>query len=585
MGTSQSKKKKDEDDFDILNEDFSDLEGLESEDDNAEIGEKELDGVLLVHAHGSLDENESIMRLTDPQMIVMTFCRVGESLLCSSLNEEREKEFFSTKFASGTPLLLQDVTQFEMDQRTCRYKYPENSACVKSIRQRVGSVKGTKFTFPMIFGGSVVAHHNKWEGLFYCDKNGCRDVTTILEVQLSPSKYVYEATNHTHVKVIEHERSLHLFNMFDVENNQQIQLMLNDYINILFENLHSNYIQTSRLITAELIDTIIQLFILPENVGEFRTYLDKMISLDEDGLDKAFYVFGDTDVYADRVEKIGLAKQRIAFLRSLNVFPNQTSNKVRLTLDVDKKFVFLSCMLFTGDIVENLQRIYDKIVNIEERSTHGMLFSLKKRDNPSASEQQNTKDSKLYFMDSSQNNVFRVHVLFLSILRMIQNLNNKLECDGFAELSESDQRIKFASILVYGSSSNHQWVMSKYKETDFSKIIPTLRSKLMDNDPSKELLVSLPVCRVIPGSPPPSSFEHSPHGSESEGDVNDTGGGKKKQNNKKTKQQTTKKQNNKKQNNKTTKKQNNKTTKQQNNKTTKQQKNKKTKKQKKYKGK
>ena len=545
MGTSQSKKdgtnQSKKDDLNILNEDFDDLEGLDPEDDNAELGKKELDGALLVHAHGccgSLDKNESIMRLTDPQMIVMTFCRVGESLFCSSLSEEREKEFFSTKFASETPLLLQDVTQFEMDERTCRHRYPEISSCVKSIRQRVGSVKkkGTEFTFPFIFGGSVMADHNKWEGIFYCDKSGCRDVTTILEVQLSPSKYMYKATNHTHVKVIKHEISLHLFNMFDVENNQQIQLMLNDYISILFENLYSNYIQTNRLISAELIDTIIELFILPEKVGQFRTYLDEMISLDDDGLDKAFYFFGDTDVNADRVEKIGLAKQRIAFLQSMNVFLDQTSNRVRLTLDVEKKFIFLGCMLFTGDSVEKLQHIYDDIVSIEKRSTYGMLFSLQKRDNPSASEQQNTINSKLYFMDS-QDNVFRVHVLFMSILRMIQNLNNKIECDGFTELSENDKRTKIASILVNGSSSNYQWVMSKYEKTDFSKIIPKLRSKLMNNDPSKELLVSLPVCRGIPGSPPPSLPQHSPRGSES--DKIDTGGGEKKQ---KTKKQKTKKQ-------------------------------------------
>ena len=536
MGTSQSKK--DEDDFDILSEDFSDLEGLEPEDDNAELGKKELDGVLLVHAHGcgSLDKNESKMILTDPQMIVMTFCRVGESLLCSPLSQEREKNFFSTKFASETPLLLQDVTQFEMDERTCRYKYPKNSSCVKSIQQSAGSVEGTEFTFPFIFGGSVIADDNKWEGLIYFDKSGYRDVTTILEVQHSPSKYMYEATNHTRAKFIQHEKSLELFNVFDVEN-EQTQDMLNEIIDRLFKHMYFGYIDKQSLITAELIDTIIQLFILPEQVIQFESYLDEMIRLDDHGLDQAFYVFGDTDVNADRVEKIGLAKQRIAFLQSMNVFPDQTS-RVRLTL---AKFTFLACMLFTGDIVENLQRIYDEIVNIEERSTHGMLFSLQKRDNPSASEQQN----KLYFMDS-QNNVFRVHVLFMSILRMIQNLNNKIECDGFAELSESDKRRNIASILVNGSSSNHQWVMSKYEITDFSKIIPKLRSKLMDNDPSKELLVSLPVCRVIPGSPPPSLPQHSESKNKY---VINTGGGEKKQKNKKTKnkKQKTKKQKTKKQ--------------------------------------
>jgi len=536
MGTGSSKSKLTGSSKSKLDDDFpTNLENSESsylswsEDENSEIGaigEKKLDGVLLVHAHGSLHQNESKMTLTermtltDPQMVVMTFCRVGESLMCwMPASEKREKTFISKQFESGNPLLLKSVTQFEVDERRCRYKYPKNSACVKSIRLRVGSEKGTEFTFPMIFGGSVVADHNEWEGLFYCDKNGCRDVTTVLGVTHSPSKYIYEPTSKGDFKFIQHEKSLELFNVFDVEN-EQTQDRLNEIIDRLFKHMYFGYIDKQSLITAELIDTIIQLFIPPEEVIQFESYLDSMISFDDDGLDS-------------------LAKQRITFLKSLNVFLNQTSSKVHLTLAVDKKFMFLACMLFRGDGVENLQHIYDDIVKME-KVRHSMLFSLKKSDDTAAAVEEDIENNKLYFMD--KNNVGRVHVLFLSILRMIQNVNKEIECDDFAELSDRDKRKQIVSIVVSGSVLNCQWVMSKYEKTNFSTIIPILRSELMDSDPSKELLVSLPLCRGIPGCPPPSSPEHSRHGSQTNRNVVDIGGGEKKQKNKKTKKQKTKKQ-------------------------------------------
>ena len=532
---------------------FREQEALVVDDDAAigAIGEKILDGVLLVHAHGSLDESK--MTLTDPRMVVMTFCRVGDFLICNMpFSYEKEKTFILTQFESGNPLLLKDVTQFEVDERRIRNKYPEYSACVNSIRLRVGSERGTKFTSSNIFGGLVFAHDNEWEGLFYCDKRGCRDVTEELGVKTSPSKYIYEPTSQIDFEMIEYEKSLHLFNDVvgvDIDN--------------LFELMVYSVSTSQPLLTEDLIETIIKLFIPPEQLTLFKIYLDSfitlgsMISFDSDGIGRKFYK-KDSDV--------SVTKQRITFLKSLNVFPNQTSGTVHLTLDVDKKFMFLACMLFRGDSVENLQRIYDDIVNLE-KGCCGMLFSLKKSDTAvDAFEQHDDGLNKSYFM--GKNHEGRVHVLFLSILRMIQRVQKRIEQNNFAELSKNDKRTIIMTTCRRGSFFNLQWVMSKYEETDFSTIIPTLRSELMV-DPTKELLVSLPVCRGIRGCPPPPSFEHSPHGSESEGDVNDIGGGKKKQNNKKQK----------------TKQQNNKTTKQQNNKTTKQQNNKKTKKTKQQKNK
>ena len=546
MGASGSKfekqvAKKTKEDRLLREKAFREQEALVVDDDAAigEIGEKILDGVLLVHAHGSLDESR--MTLTDPRMIVMTFSRVGEKLICNMpLSHKKEKTFISTQFASGNPLLLKDVIEFEVDERRIRNKYPEYSACVNSIRLRVGSERGTKFTSPIIFGGLVFAHDNDWEGLFYCDKRGCRDVTEELGVQLSPSKYIYELTSQIDFEMIEHEKSLHLFNhVVDVDNDNLFELMVYS-------------VSTSQpLLTEDLIETIIKLFIPPEQLTLFKIYLDSfitlgsMISFDSDGIGRKFY---------EKDSDVSVTKQRITFLKSLNVFPNQTSGTVHLTLDVDKKFMFLACMLFRGDSVENLQRIYDDIVNLE-KGCCGMLFSLIKNTAVDAFEQHDDGLNKSYFM--GKNYEGRVHVLFLSILRMIQRVQKRIEQNNFAELSENDKRTIIMTTCRRGSFFNYQWVMSKYEDTDFSTIIPTLRSELMV-DPTKELLVSLPVCRGIHGCPPPPSPEDSPHGSESEGEVNDIGGGKKKQNNKKTKQQKNKKTKNKKQ--KTKKQKNNKKT-------------------------